>query len=147
MGSSHLLPIQHLHSSQRLRKDDRDLDVDEEHWFNDDADENKLTSLSHGTIFNGGAGSDDEDSQTELTGTTTSAISSNDEPSRPPPLHQRTDHDDETETTSSQRDFLLLTLLLIFPFSFDPNASSQTDDQYSNSTFTLYNRCFTIDEQ
>ena len=100
ISSPHRLPIQHLHSSQRLRKDERELDVDEEHWFNDDADETKLTSLTHGTIFNGGAGSDDEDSQPELTGTSTSAISSNDQSSRPPPSHHRTDHDDETETTS-----------------------------------------------
>jgi hypothetical protein len=78
LHENHLLPIQHLHQSQRLRKDERELDVDEENWFNDDGDENKISSLNHGTIFNNG--SDDEDSQPESTGNA-SAISTN-EPTR-----------------------------------------------------------------
>ncbi|CAF1669254.1 unnamed protein product [Adineta ricciae] len=78
----------HLLSIQRLRKDERDLDVDEENWFNDDADENKISSFNHGTAF--GDTSDDEDSQPE----TTSAIST----SEPPKTHHSTtDNDDEDE--------------------------------------------------
>ncbi|CAF3473499.1 unnamed protein product [Rotaria sp. Silwood1] len=78
LNNSHLLPIQHFHQSQRLRKDERDLDAEEENWFNDDGDENKLSLINHGTLFNGG--SDDEDSQPEISGNS-SAISTN-EPMR-----------------------------------------------------------------
>ena len=101
LNNSHLLPIQHLHQSQRHRKDERELDADEENWFNDDGDENKISSLNHGTLFNGG--SDDEDSQPETTGNS-SAISTN-EPIR---SHLLLDNDDDglpmasTETASSK---------------------------------------------
>jgi hypothetical protein len=100
LNNNHFLPIQHIHQSQRLRKDERDLDVDEENWFNDDGDENKISSLNHGTLFNNG--SDDEDSQPEITGNS-SAVSTN-EPIRS--HHILLDNDDDglpmtsTETTS-----------------------------------------------
>ncbi|CAF3759284.1 unnamed protein product [Rotaria sp. Silwood1] len=58
------LNTNHILSTQRLRKDERDLDVDEENWFNDDIDENKISSLNHSTLFNDG--SDDDDSQPEI---------------------------------------------------------------------------------
>jgi len=98
-NNNHLLPIQHIHQSQRLRKDERDLDVDEENWFNEDGDENKISSLNHGTLFN--SGSDDEDSQPEIN-SNNSAISTN-EPIR---SHLLLDNEDDrlpmtsTETTS-----------------------------------------------
>jgi len=84
----------HFLSIQRLRKDERDLDVDEENWFNDDADENKITSLNHGTLFNNS--SDDEDSQPEIT----SAIST----SEPPRSHHTLldNNDDDGLPTSSR---------------------------------------------
>jgi len=77
----------HFLSVQRLRKDERDLDVDEENWFNDDIDENKITSLNHGTLFNNS--SDDDDSQPEIT----SAIST----SEPPRSHHSLLDNDEDE--------------------------------------------------
>ncbi len=83
----------HFLSVQRLRKDERDLDVDEENWFNDDVDENKITSLNHGTLFNNS--SDDDDSQPEIT----SAIST----SEPPRSHHSLlDNDDDGLPTSSR---------------------------------------------
>jgi hypothetical protein len=88
--NSHLLPVQQLHSSQRRRKDDRDLDADEENWFNDDTDDTKVSTLNHGTLFNGG--SDDEDSQPEITGHS-NAISTS-EPSRSQ-HHHLLDNDDD----------------------------------------------------
>ena len=92
---NHLLPVQHLPQSQRLRKDDRELDVDEENWFNDDGDENKISSLNHGTLFNNG--SDDEDSQPESTTATTTANSSAMTIKEPIRSHSRlSDNDDET---------------------------------------------------
>ncbi|CAF0884074.1 unnamed protein product [Adineta steineri] len=97
LNNNHLLPIQHTHPSQRLRKDDRELDADEENWFNDDGDENRISSLNHGTLFNGG--SDDEDSQPETSGTS-SAISTN-EPIRSHHLLLDND-DDELPTTSTE---------------------------------------------
>lgn len=89
MNSNHLL------SSQRLRKDERELDVDEENWFNDDIDENRVSSLNHGTLFNDG--SDDDDSQPEMT----SAIST----SEPPRSRHSSssDEDDVTPTTARSR--------------------------------------------
>jgi hypothetical protein len=96
LNNSHLLPIQHLHQSQRLRKDERELD--------DYGYENKISSLNHGTLFNGG--SDDEDSQPELTGNS-SAISTN-EPIRS--HHLLLDNDDDglpmasTEAASSKKE-------------------------------------------
>ncbi|UJR37221.1 hypothetical protein I4U23_029930 [Adineta vaga] len=98
LNNSHSLPTQHIHQSQRLRKDDRDLDADEESWFNDDTDENRISSLDHGSLFNGG--SDDEDSQPETSGTT-SAISI-DEPIRPHHHHlsDNDDDDDDLPTTA-----------------------------------------------
>jgi hypothetical protein len=78
----------HFLSIHRLRKDERDLDVDEENWFNDDTDENKITSFNHGTLFNNN--SDDDDSQPEIT----SAIST----SEPPKSHQSLlDNEEEEE--------------------------------------------------
>jgi hypothetical protein len=66
---------------QRQRKDERDLDVDEENWFNDETDDNKITSLNHG--------SDDEDSQPEIS----SAIST----SEPTSLLDNDDDDDDDD--------------------------------------------------
>jgi hypothetical protein len=62
--------------------------VDEENWFNDDADENRITSLNHGTLFNNNS-DDDDDSQPEIT----SAIST----SEPPPKshHSLSDNDED----------------------------------------------------
>lgn len=80
--------------SQRLRKDERDLDMDEENWFNDDADENKITSLNHGTLFNDG--SDDEDSQPE----NASAISTSEPPKSHHSLSDNDDDDDELSAPS-----------------------------------------------
>lgn len=97
LHENNLLPIQHLHQSQRLRKDERELDVDEENWFNDDGDENKISSLNHGTLFN--SGSDDEDSQPESSGNK-SAISTN-EPIRSQLLSE---HDDDGLPISSSSD-------------------------------------------
>lgn len=94
LHENNLLPIQHLHQTQRLRKDDRELDVDEENWFNDDADENKSSSLSHGTLFNNG--SDDEDSQPETTTTTTTTTSSSAMPTKEPSRsHSRLSENDD----------------------------------------------------
>jgi hypothetical protein len=78
---------------QRLRKEERELDVDEENWFNDDTDENKITSLNHGTLFNNS--SDDDDSQPEIT---TSAISTS-EPSisRHSSIDNEDDDDDDED--------------------------------------------------
>lgn len=112
MNSSHPLPVQHLHQAQRLRKDERELDVDEENWFNEDADEPKASVLNCGPVFNGG--SDDEDSQPEMTGNS-SAISTS-EPSR---SHQSLlDNDDDdalpiasADSTSSKSRFLEGTFL------------------------------------
>lgn len=88
LHENHLLPLQHIHQSPRLRKDERDIDVDEENWFNDDTDENKITSFNHGTLFNNN--SDDDDSQPEIT----SAIST----SEPPKSHQSLlDNEEEEE--------------------------------------------------
>jgi len=98
LHENHLIPIQHIHQSQRLRKDERELDVDEENWFNDDGDENKISSLNHGTLFNNG--SDDEDSQPESSGTT-SAISTN-EPMRSHHLLLENDEDGLPSTSSSE---------------------------------------------
>ncbi|CAF1491852.1 unnamed protein product [Adineta ricciae] len=86
-----------VHQSQRHRKDDRDLDDDEENWFNDDVDENRISSLNHGSLFN--SGSDDEDSQSETNGTA-SAISTT-EPTR---SHRRPldNDDDELPSTSAE---------------------------------------------
>ncbi|CAF3552890.1 unnamed protein product [Adineta steineri] len=81
------LNTSHLLSVQRLRKDERDLDIDEENWFNDDTDENKISSFNHGTLFNNS--SDDEDSQPE----TTSAIST----SEPPRSHHSLADDDDDD--------------------------------------------------
>ncbi|CAF3621141.1 unnamed protein product [Rotaria socialis] len=89
LNNSHLLPMQHFNQTQRHRKDDRDLDAEEENWFNDDDDENKISLVNRGTVYNGG--SDDEDSQPETSGTT-SAISTN-EPIRS--HHFRADHDED----------------------------------------------------
>lgn len=96
---NHLSPVQHLPQSQRLRKDDREVDVDEENWFNDDGDDNKLSSNNHGTLFNNG--SDDEDSQPESTTTTTAATTTADSSAmtikEPIRSHSRlSDNDDET---------------------------------------------------
>lgn len=105
LNNSHLLPIQHFNQTQRLRKDERDLEAEEENWFNDDGDENKVSSNSHTTVFNDG--SDEEDSQPETNGTT-SAISTN-EPIRS--LHRLVDNEDEglpvafTEKKSSMKTF------------------------------------------
>jgi hypothetical protein len=89
----------HLLSIQRLRKDERDLDADEENWFNDDADENKITSLNHGTLFNNS--SDDEDSQPEIM---TSAISTS-EPStsHPSPLDNDDDEDEDEDEDDDEQ--------------------------------------------
>jgi hypothetical protein len=76
----------HFLSLQRLRKDERDIDVDEENWFNDDADENRISSLNHGTLFNNN--SDDDDSQPE----TTSAISTSEPPKS---RHSLSDNDED----------------------------------------------------
>jgi len=83
----------HFLSVQRLRKDERDLDVDEENWFNDDVDENKNTLLNHGTLFNNS--SDDDDSQPEIT----SAISTSEPPRS---QHSLLDNDDDGLPTSSR---------------------------------------------
>jgi hypothetical protein len=98
LHENHLLPLQHIHQSPRLRKDERDLDVDEENWFNDDGDENKISSLNHGTLFH--SGSDDEDSQPEITGNS-SAISTN-EPIRSHHLLLDNEEDGSTEIASSK---------------------------------------------
>ena len=87
--SSHSLPI-HT-SSQRLHKDERDLDADEESWFNDDTDENKISTGNHGSLFNGG--SDDEDSQPEITESTNPSAISTMEPIRA--HHSAFDNDDD----------------------------------------------------
>ncbi|CAF1677415.1 unnamed protein product [Rotaria magnacalcarata] len=89
LNNSHLLPMQHFNRTQRHRKDDRDLDAEEENWFNDDGDENRISLVNRSTVYNGG--SDDEDSQPETSGTT-SAISTN-EPIRS--HHFRADHDED----------------------------------------------------
>ncbi|CAF1242003.1 unnamed protein product [Rotaria sp. Silwood1] len=86
------LNTNHILSTQRLRKDERDLDVDEENWFNDDIDENKISSLNHSTLFNDG--SDDDDSQPEIA----SAISTSE------PLkshHSLSDNDDDEDLSTS----------------------------------------------
>jgi hypothetical protein len=81
--------------SQRLRKDERELDADEESWFNDDSDENRVSTLNHGSLFNGG--SDDEDSQPEMTGTSNAITSSG--PVRP---HRHLlEHDDDNVSTGN----------------------------------------------
>jgi hypothetical protein len=98
LSNSQILPIQHVHQSERLRKDDRDLDADEENWFNDDGDENRIPPLNHGSLFNGG--SDDEDSQPETSGTTSAPSTT--EPIRPHHVPMNNDDDDELPTTSTE---------------------------------------------
>ena len=75
MNNCHLLSIQHFHQSQRLRKDDRDLDTEEENWFNDDTDEIKFNT----TLVNDDL--DDKDNQSKIN-VNSRAISIN-EPIRP----------------------------------------------------------------
>jgi hypothetical protein len=75
-----------------------------------------MTSLNHGTLFNGG--SDDEDSQPEISGDS-SAISTS-EPTRP--HHLLLDNDDDglsmtsTETASSKRNFPRKSFFLLKKF-------------------------------
>lgn len=71
----------------RLRKEERDLDVDEENWFNDDGDDNRITSLNREPLFNNNS-DDDDDSQPEIT----SAISTSE-----PPRPRQSSSDDEDE--------------------------------------------------
>lgn len=99
-NSSQPLPIHSSHDllSQRLQKDERDLDADEESWFNDDADENKISTNNNANGLNGS--SDDEDSQTELTETTNnSSAISNIEPIRS--HHSLAENDDDAFQISS----------------------------------------------
>lgn len=98
LNNSHLLPIHQFHQSQRLRKDERDLDTEEENWFNDDGDENKISLVNHGTVFNGG--SDDEDSQPE-TAANSSAIST----TQSVRLHHilKNSEDDQVSTASTEK--------------------------------------------
>jgi hypothetical protein len=86
------LNTNHLLSVQRLRKDERDLDVDEENWFNDDTDENKITSFNHGTLFNNNSDDDDDDDDSQPE--TTSAMSTS-EPPRP--HHSSADNNDDDD--------------------------------------------------
>ncbi|CAF3384262.1 unnamed protein product, partial [Rotaria sp. Silwood2] len=104
---------------QRLRKEERDLDVDEENWFNDDIDENKISSLNHGTLFNDG--SDDDDSQPEIA----SAISTG-EPSRT--HHSLSDNDDDDDLSpSSHAHYNKPVISIHIGRSPMPSSSSTTD--------------------
>ena len=103
--TSHLFPI------QRLRKDERELDVDEENWFNLDADDQPSSSIHSNTLFNSTSDDDpddeenennndeddeddddDENSQSEITA---SAISTSEPP--PPPSRADLPNDDDEE--------------------------------------------------
>ncbi|CAF3151020.1 unnamed protein product [Rotaria sp. Silwood2] len=113
------LNTNHILSVQRLRKEERDLDVDEENWFNDDIDENKISSLNHGTLFNDG--SDDDDSQPEIA----SAISTG-EPSRT--HHSLSDNDDDDDLSpSSHAHYNKPVISIHIGRSPMPSSSSTTD--------------------
>jgi hypothetical protein len=95
------LNTNHLLSVQRLRKDERDLDVDEENWFNDDTDENKITSFNHGTLFNNNSDDDDDDDDSQPE--TTSAMSTS-EPPRP--HYSSVDNNDDDDDDDNDDDGL-----------------------------------------
>ncbi|CAM4812302.1 unnamed protein product [Rotaria magnacalcarata] len=132
----HLNPT-HLLSSQRLRKDERELDVDEENWFNDDTDENKLSSLNHGTLFNDGSDDDDnddddDDSQPEVA----SAISTSEPPRS---RHSSSDDDEELLTTSHTNYNKPVISIHIGGRSPMPSSSSTTDLPIDTSSPTSSN--------
>ena len=115
----------HFLSLQRLRKDERDLDADAENWFNDDTEENRITSLNHGTLFNNN--SDDDDSQPEIT----SAISSS-EPTRS--RHSSSDNDEEDEDglpTSSRSAYTKPVISIQIGRSREGGASLPTSSPYA----------------
>ena len=88
----------HFLSIQRLRKDERDLDDDEDKWFNDEIDESKFSSFQSRTLFTTNNSDDDEDSQSDMT----NAMSSNE-----PKLDRSSsdDDDDDNDLSTSTRSF------------------------------------------
>ncbi|CAF4997450.1 unnamed protein product, partial [Rotaria socialis] len=120
----HLNPT-HLSSSQRLRKDERELDVDEENWFNDDADENKLSSLNHGTLFNDGSDDDDDDDDDDDSQPEVASAISTSEPPRS--RHSSSDDDEELSTTSHTNYNKPVISIHIGGRSPMPSSSSTTD--------------------
>lgn len=85
----------HLFSIQRHRKDERELDVDEENWFNDDVDDNPIASMTNSNAqFD--SGSDDDDSQSELTANAMSTSA----PIRSHPSRSEDDDDDRLSVSS-----------------------------------------------
>lgn len=114
-------------SFDRLRKDERDLDVDEENWFNEDTDENRIGSLNHGTLFTNN--SDDDDSQPEMA----SAISTSEPKGKS--RHSDDDEEDEqgllTSTCSSKYSKPVISIHIGHSTSSEGQASESSSSPYA----------------